>query len=383
MATFTLPRFIHFGLGCLEELKNLKGTKAVIITGGRSMKRGGFIEKTAAYLKEAGIESAVFEGVEPDPSIETVQRGVEFFNQEKPDIIIGLGGCSAIDAGKAMWVFYEYPDAKFEDITPPFSIKPLRNKAQFIAIPSTSGTGTEVTCASVITDHKKGVKYPIVSYEITPDIAIVDGELCVSMPDHVTANTGLDALAHGVEAYVTALASSFSDTMVHDSVRMIFENLPKAYKNGEDRQARQAMHEASCMAGMAFSNAILGIIHSMAHQVGGMFGIPHGCANAILMPNAIRYNSKVTDKYGKLAKLLGTEGAEGLASAIEKLRDEVNVPATFKEYGINEATWKDKLDEVTANAIADPCTGTNPRQPVGDDIKRILDYCFRGEVVDF
>ena len=383
MATFTVPRFTHFGLGCLDELKNLKGKKAVIVTGGSSMKKGGFIDKTAAYLQEAGIASAVFEGVEPDPSIETVQRGVDFFNQEQPDLIIGLGGCSAIDASKAMWVFYEYPEAKFEDITPPFSIKPLRKKARFIAIPSTSGTGTEVTCATVITDKVKGVKYPIVSYEITPDIAIVDGELCLSMPDHVTANTGLDALAHDVEAYVTGLASSFTDTLVHDSVRMIFENLPKAYANGSDREARQAMHEASCMAGMAFSNAILGIIHSMAHQLGGMFHIPHGCANAILMPNAIRYNSKATEKYERLAPIVGAEGVEGLVGAIEELRAKVNVPATIKEYGISEAEWLDKLDTISANAMADPCTGTNPRTPVGDEIKRIFTCCYNGEQVDF
>lgn len=383
MATFTVPRFTHFGLGCLEELKKLKGKKAVIITGGSSMKKGGFIEKTSAYLKEAGINSAVFEGVEPDPSIETVARGVEFFNKEEPDLIIGLGGCSAIDAAKAMWVFYEYPEAKFEDITPPFSIKPLRKKARFIAIPSTSGTGTEVTCATVITDRGKGVKYPIVSYEITPDIAIVDGELCVSMPAHVTANTGLDALAHSVEAYVAALASKFTDSLVHESVEMIFESLPVAYADGANREARQAMHEASCMAGMAFSNAILGIIHSMAHQLGGMFGIPHGCANAILMPNAIRYNSKVTGKYNRLAKVVGAEGAEGLAVAIEQLREKLGVPATIKDYGIDESVWKEKLDTISANAFADPCTGTNPRQPEGDEIKRIFESCYNGEKVDF
>ncbi len=383
MATFTVPRFTHFGLGCLDELKKIKGSKAVIVTGGSSMKKGGFIDKCIAYLKEAGIDSAVFEGVEPDPSIQTVMRGVELFNKEQPDVIIGLGGCSAIDASKAMWVFYEYPESKFEDITPPFSIKPLRNKAQFIAIPSTSGTGTEVTCATVITDHDKGVKYPIVSYEITPDIAIVDGELCVSMPAHVTANTGLDALAHDVEAYVAVLASSFSDTLALESVKMIFENLPRAYKDGNDREARQAMHEASCMAGMSFSNALLGIIHSMAHQAGGMFGIPHGCANAILMPNIVRYNSKSTDKYNKLAEIVGAKDAEGLAVAIEKLRAELGVPATLKEYGISETLWNEKLDAISANAMADPCTGTNPRQPEGDDIKKIYTSCYYGEKVDF
>lgn len=378
MASFTLPRITHFGFGCLEELTKLSGSKAVIVTGGNSMKAGGFIDQTIRYLKEAGIASAVFDGVEPDPSIETVYKGVECLKAEQPDLIIGLGGCSAIDAAKAMWVFYEHPDITFEAIIPPFSMPALRQKARFVAIPSTSGTGTEVTCVSVITDRKLGVKYPIVSYEITPDIAIVDGALCVSMPPHVTAHTGLDALAHDVEAFVAALASPYSDALVMESVRLIFAHLPTAYDNGQDQDARQAMHDASCMAGMAFTNAILGIVHSMAHQLGGMFGIPHGCANALLMPNVIRYNSQVTDKYARLAHLVGASDAEGLACAIEQLRARVGVPSSIQEWGISPADWSAKLATISANAAADPCTGTNPRSPEGDELQRLFQACYEG-----
>ena len=281
MAQFIVPREIYHGIGTIEKLAGVKGKKAVIVTGEGAMVKTGVVEKVKQILLKSGIQSATFTGVEPDPSIETVFKGVEMFNAEQPDIIIGLGGCSAIDAAKCMWVFYEYPQTKFEDIIPPFTIKPLRNKAIFIAIPSTSGTGTEVTCVSVITDRAKGVKYPIVSYELTPDIAIVDGEICVSMPPHVTAYTGLDALAHNVEAYVAALADVYTDALALKSVELIFKYLPEAYKNGKNLDARQAMHDASCLAGMSFTNAILGIVHSMAHQLGGMYGIPHGCANAI------------------------------------------------------------------------------------------------------
>jgi len=299
-------------------------------------------------------------------------RGVEFFNREKPDVIIGLGGCSAIDAAKAMWVFYEYPEATFEEIIKPFSVKPLRNKARFVAIPSTSGTGTEATCASIITDTGKGIKYPIVSYEICPDIAIVDGDLAKSMPKNVTADTGMDALSHDVEAFVAALASPYSDAMAIDSIRSIFVNLPRAFEDGNNLEARQAMHDASCMGGVAFSNALLGIIHSMAHQIGGMFNIPHGRANAILMPNVIRFNSRDTDKYRLLAQALGKETAEDFAVEIERLRHRVGIEGSFKAYGIDPAAWKEKLDDMVQNAMDDPCTGTNPRKQLWKRLKRYL-----------
>lgn len=383
MGSFIVPRETFHGIGSLETLSELEGKKAVIVTGSGSMKRTGVLDRAEALLKKAGIETAVFDGVEADPSIETVMKGAAFISAEEPDLIIGLGGCSAIDAAKTMWVFYEYPDTKFEDIIPPMSVKPLRNKARFVAIPSTSGTGTEVTCVAVITDREKGVKYPLVSYEFCPDIAIVDGEICKSMPPHVTANTGLDALAHDCEAFVSTLATPYTDSMALESVKTIFKYLPTAYGDGENSEARQAMHDASCLAGMSFTNALLGIIHSMAHQVGGMFGVPHGRANAILMPNVIRFNSKNSDKYDILAEAVGGKTAEEFAAAIERLRSDVGVEDSFKAYGVDEKFWQEKLDTITENAINDACTGSNPRTPSHEDIKKIFTCCFEGTAVDF
>ncbi len=380
---FVLPRITYHGIGTLEKLKELSGNKAVIVTGGSSMKKSGVLQKAQDFLKESGISSSVFDGVEPDPSIETVKKGAALMNQEEPDLIIGIGGCSAIDAAKAMWVFYEHPETTLEEIIPPFTIKALRKKASFVAVPSTSGTGTEVTCVSVITDRKKGVKYPLVSYELTPDIAIVDGELCVSMPPSVTANTGLDALAHNTEAYVSTLSDPYTDPLARQSVNMIFKSLPIAYKEPENLDARQAMHDASCLAGIAFTNALLGIVHAMAHQLGGMFGIPHGCANAILMPNVVRYNSSATKKYEDLAMALGKKSAEDYAIEIEILRASVNVPATVQEYGISQSDWDAKLDEITTNAMADACVGANPRTPTEADIRKIFECCYSGKKVDF
>jgi alcohol dehydrogenase class IV len=383
MASFIIPREIYFGPGSLENLTKLKARKAVIVTGGSSMKKCGFLEKTIQYLKKAGIPSAIFDGVEPDPSLETIIKGVSIFKAEQPDLILGLGGCSAIDAAKAMWIFYEYPETTFEEIVPPFKIKPLRTKAKFVAIPSTSGTGTEVTCVSVITDRKKGVKYPLVSYEICPDIAIVDGELCVSMPPHVTAHTGLDALAHDCEAFVSTLASSYSDALAAESVKLIFRYLPVAYREPQNINARQSMHNASCLAGMSFTNAFLGIVHSMAHQLGGMFGIPHGCANALLLPNVIRFNSRATDKYTQLAADIGEKSTAAFVDAVEKLRASTGIVRSIKGWGVREDLWREKLEGITKNAILDPCTGSNPRKPGHEDIRKIYECCYQGQAVDF
>jgi len=382
MAKFIVPKEVFHGVGSLENIKDVKGTKAVIVIGGNSVKKNGVLDKTQNYLSEAGIECAVFSGVEADPSIDTVLKGAEFFNQEQPDVIIGLGGCSAIDAAKAMWVYYEYPDSKLEELAAPFAVKEMRNKAIFVAIPSTSGTGTEITGLAVITDTKKGTKYPIVSHELTPDVAIVDGELCASMPQSVTANTGLDALSHGVEAYVSNIADRYNDSLAKDSIELVFENLPKAYNEPCNLETRQAMHDASCMAGMAFTNVWLGIVHSMSHQLGGTFGIPHGCANAILMPNVIRFNSKVTDKYNKLAGIFGKSTAEDFAVEVEKLRKSVGVVDSISEYGIDEKEWMDKLDTLAENAMKDPCTLFNPRKPEFEEIREIFKACFNGTKVN-
>ncbi|TBL61979.1 iron-containing alcohol dehydrogenase [Hafnia paralvei] len=379
---FIVPSQTFHGLGVFSKLGTITGKRALIVTGQGSMQRSGYVEKAINILSGNGFEVNVFDGVESDPSIETVMDGFNVMMHFQPDWIIGLGGCSAIDAAKAMWVFYEYPDTKFEDIIPPFTIKPLRKKARFIAIPSTSGTGTEATCVSVITDRKKGTKYPLVSYELCPDIAIVDGELCRSMPPHVTANTGLDALTHALEAYVTPFADAYTDSLAERSFADIFEALPVAVKNGNNLEARQKMHDASCLAGMSFSNALLGIVHSLAHQVGGMFGVPHGRANAILLPNVIRFNSITSErKYKKLAELIGEDSSESLACRIEKLRQHVNVDPSFKAFGISENEWINKLHAMAEHAMRDACTGCNPRPPSLDDMKEILHACYHGTIL--
>lgn len=369
---------VFHGAGSLEELKNIKGKKAFIVTGGNSMRKSGTLDKSIAFLQEAGLETFVFDGVEEDPSSATSFRGAAAMREFQPDWIVGLGGCSAIDAAKMMWVFYEYPDADFDALVKPFTVPTLRNKAKFIAIPSTSGTGTETTGLAVITDREKGVKYPIVSYELTPDIAIVDGEVCASMPAHITANTGLDALTHCVEAYVSNIDDNYADVLAKGGLEIVFNNLKEAVKNPTNIQARQNMHDASFMAGLAFNNAWLGIVHSLSHQVGALYGIPHGAANAIFLPNVIRYNAKVSTRFPDLAKVIGKETAEELAQAIEALRAEVNNISSIKEFGISKEDWEKNIDDMTQNALLDPCTGFNPRVPVLQDLKAIYNACYEG-----
>ena len=284
MARFTLPRDLYHGAGSLEELKNLKGKKAVVVVGGGSMKRFGFLQRVEEYLKEAGMEVALFEGVEPDPSVETVMKGAKLMQEFGPDWIVAIGGGSPIDAAKAMWAFYEYPDTKFEDLITPFSFPTLRTKAKFCAIPSTSGTATEVTAFSVITDYEKGIKYPLADFNITPDVAIVDPDLAETMPQKLTANTGMDAMTHAIEAYVSTLHCDYTDPLALHAIKMIHAYLVDSY-NG-DKEARARMHNAQCLAGMAFSNALLGIVHSMAHKTGAAFSgghIVHGAAIQFLI----------------------------------------------------------------------------------------------------
>lgn len=371
---------VFHGAGSLAELKNIKGQKAFIVTGGNSMRQSGTLDRSIAFLQEAGLETFVFDGVEEDPSSATSFKGAAAMREFQPDWIVGLGGCSAIDAAKMMWVFYEYPEADFDALVKPFTVPTLRNKAKFIAIPSTSGTGTETTGLAVITDREKGVKYPIVSYELTPDIAIVDGEVCASMPAHITANTGLDALTHCVEAYVSNIDDNYADVLAKGGLEIVFNNLKEAVKNPTNIQARQNMHDASFMAGLAFNNAWLGIVHSLSHQVGALYGIPHGAANAIFLPNVIRYNAKVSTRFPDLAKVIGKETAEELAQAIETLRAEVNNISSIKEFGISKADWEKNIDYMTNNALLDPCTGFNPRVPVLEDLKAIYNACYDGVI---
>ena len=375
---------LYHGLGSLEELKNIKGKKAVIVIGGSSVRKNGSLDRVENILKNSGFETTIFSGVESDPSVTTVRKGAALFSEFQPDWVIGLGGCSAIDAAKAMWALYEYPDLTFEKMTEVAGIPPLRNKARFVAIPSTSGTGTEITALAVITDREKGVKYPLVSYELLPDFSIVDGELCKSMPKNVTANTGLDALTHCVEAYVSNIDDNYADAMAKGGIQLIFANLKEAVVNPQNGVARQNMHDASCLGGYAFTNAWLGIVHSLAHQMGGVFGIPHGCANAILLPNVIRYNAKATDRYNDLAALMHCgENAEDFAVAIEQLRAECGVPASIKEYGIDEEAWKKAIPAMAEHAMTDPCTGFNPRTTNVEDLAKLYEAIYNDVKVDF
>ena len=311
MARFTLPRDLYHGENALEALKTLEGKRAIVVVGGGSMKRFGFLDKVCDYLKEAGMEVALFEGVEPDPSVDTVMKGAAMMREFEPDWIVSIGGGSPIDAAKAMWAFYEYPDTTFEQLCIPFNFPKLRKKARFCAIPSTSGTATEVTAFSVITDYKKGVKYPLADFNITPDVAIVDPALAETMPKKLTAHTGMDAMTHAIEAYVSTLHCDYTDPLALHAIKMISHDLVASY-NG-DMKARASMHNAQCLAGMAFSNALLGIVHSMAHKTGAAYSgghIVHGCANAMYLPKVIKYNSKNPEadkRYAEIAAFLGLE----------------------------------------------------------------------------
>ncbi|MDM0875853.1 iron-containing alcohol dehydrogenase [Clostridium perfringens] len=388
MARFTLPRDIYHGKDSLEVLKSLEGKKAFIVIGGGSMKRFGFLDKVLSYLKEANMETKVFEGVEPDPSVETVMKGAKEMEEFNPDWIVSIGGGSPIDAAKAMWIFYEYPDFTFEKAIIPFGLPKLRRKAKFVAIPSTSGTATEVTAFSVITDYKAKIKYPLADFEITPDIAIVDPSLAETMPEKLVAHTGMDALTHAIEAYTASLRSNFTDPLALKAIEMVNMHLVNSYKG--DMEARGEMHEAQCLAGMAFSNALLGIVHSMAHKVGAVFHIPHGCANAIFLPYVIKYNRKACeDRYANIARHIGLKGeserelTDALIDLINKFNKELNIPSSMKEYGIDENDFKANLKFIAHNAVLDPCTGSNPREIDDETMEKLYTCAYYGSDVDF
>lgn len=393
MARFTLPRDLYHGKGALENLKTLDGKKAIIVTGGSSMRRGGFLGQTEAYLKEAGMEVKIFEGVEPDPSVETVMKGAAVMKEFEPDWIVAIGGGSPIDAAKAMWAFYEYPDTTFEELCIPFNFPKLRTKARFCAIPSTSGTATEVTAFSVITDYAKGIKYPLADFEITPDVAIVDPALVATLPVKQVAYTGMDALTHAIEAYVSTLNCPFTDPLAIKAIEMVFDYLPQSY--AMDMDAREQMHYAQCLAGQAFSNALLGIVHSMAHKTGAAFStghIPHGCANAIYLPYVIKYNAHEPEamrRYADIARRVGLGGTSeksqvnALIAKIEEFNRLMNIPKTLKEFGVNEDEFKEKLNDIATNAVGDACTGSNPRSITPEQMAKLFTCTYYGTEVDF
>ena len=385
MARFTLPRDIYFGPGAMKELAALGKTRkhAFVVTGGHSMQKCGALARLDGILKDAGLAVTHFEGVEPDPSVETVMKGAAAMREAQPDVIVAIGGGSPIDAAKAMWVFYEHPEKTFDDIKDPFTMPTLRTKAIFVAIPSTSGTATEVTAFSVITDYATKVKYPLADFEITPDVAVVDSDLAETMPPKLTAHTGLDALTHAIEAYVASLHSAFSDPLAIKAIQMIDDDLVASY-NG-DMGARGRMHLAQCLAGMAFSNALLGITHSIAHKIGAQFHLPHGLCNAILQPFVIQFNRKACEgRYADIARALGLPGATDaqlvnvLIGKIETLNDELDIPPTLEAAGVSRELFDEHLDFIAKNAVLDPCTGANPRKTEAEDIRKILLAAYDG-----
>ncbi|WP_288704044.1 iron-containing alcohol dehydrogenase [uncultured Ruminococcus sp.] len=405
MARFTLPRDLYHGKGALEALKTFEGKKAMICVGGGSMKRFGFLDKAVAYLKEAGMEVQLFEGIEPDPSVETVMKGAAAMEQFQPDWIIAMGGGSPIDAAKAMWIKYEYPDITFEEMCKVFGIPKLRKKAHFCAISSTSGTATEVTAFSIITDYAKGIKYPIADFEITPDVAIVDPDLAETMPKKLVAHTGMDAMTHAIEAYVSTAHCDFTDPLALHAIKMIQHDLVESY-NG-NMAKRDSMHNAQCLAGMAFSNALLGIVHSMAHKTGAAFAdygahIIHGAANAMYLPKVIAYNAKVpaaAERYAQIADFmqLGGETQQEkihlLIAYLRGMNDALNIPHCIAHYGtdsypteqgfVPEDVFLARLPEIAKNAIGDACTGSNPRQPSQEEMEQLLKCCYYDSEVDF
>ena len=405
MARFTLPRDLYHGKGALEALKTFEGKRAIVCVCGGSMKRFGFLDRAVDYLKEAGMEVQLFEGIESDPSVETVMRGAKAMEEFQPDWIVAMGGGSPIDAAKAMWIKYEYPDITFEEMCKVFGMPKLRRKAHFCAISSTSGTATEVTAFAVITDYEKGIKYPLADFEITPDVAIVDPDLAETMPQKLVAHTGMDAMTHAIEAYVSTANCDFTDPLALYAIKMIQADLVDSY-NG-DMAKRDSMHNAQCLAGMAFSNALLGIVHSMAHKTGAAFAdygahLIHGAANAMYLPKVIAFNAKdetAAKRYAVIAdemKLGGETTEEKVKLLIDYLRgmnDKLNIPHCIKNYGkdsypteqgfVPEDVFLERLHDIAVNAIADACTGSNPRQPSVEEMEKLLKCCYYDTEVDF
>lgn len=410
MQWFKVPDKIYFehnSIQYLEKMPNI--TRAFIVTD-PGMVSLGYVDRILYYLRKRTehVHCEIFSDVEPDPSIETVKRGAQMMDEFKPDVIIALGGGSAMDAAKGMWLFYEHPDVDFNSLRlrfldirkRAFKFPKMGNKAQLVAIPTTSGTGSEVTSFAVISDKKNNMKYPLADYELTPNIAIIDPQFVMSLPKSATADTGLDVLTHALEAYVSVMASDYTDGLAMKAIQLVFKYLPRAYKNGaEDAEAREKMHNASCMAGMAFTNAFLGLNHSIAHKIGGEYHVPHGRANAVLLPHVIKYNASTPskfvsfpkykkfiadEKYAEIAAFLGLpaktteEGVQSLINAVIDLMKEVNEPLSFSECGIDEETYMRNVPDIANKAFEDQCTTANPKLPLVKEIEQIMRDAYKG-----
>lgn len=388
MNRFSIPRDLYFGKGASAYLEQVDTKRAMIVYGSSRMEKDGSIAKLKAYLEKAGAVVDTISGVENDPSVATVMDGAAKMREFKPDLIVGLGGGSPIDAAKAMWVFYEHPDLSFKDAAKPFELPMLRTKARFIAIATTSGTATEVTSFAVVADEKTGIKYPLADFNLTPDVAILDMDFIASMPKTLVANTGLDALTHAIEAYVSTMANPITDALAMKAIEMIVENVVKSYEGC--MQAKEQMHIAQSMAGMAFSNAILGITHSMAHKSGKIFSVAHGLANAIYLPRVIEFNAKEAPlKYVDIAKRLHLKGEsdaqliDALVEVVEGLKRKMHMSMTLKDYGVDESDFKARLKDLAHTSVNDPCTGTNPRKIDDAQMEKLYEAVYYGHKVTF
>ena len=403
MQWFKVPEKIYFEAGSIEYLEKMPDIERAFIVTDEGMIKLGYVDKILYHLRKRQkyVHSEIFSEVEPDPSFDTIKKGVAMMNEFKPDVIIAIGGGSPMDAAKGMWLFYEHPDAdieglklKFMDIRKrTYKFPKLGTKAKMVAIPTTSGTGSEVTSFAVITDKEKNKKYPLADYELTPNVAIVDPDLVMSLPKSVTADTGMDVLTHALEAYVSNMASDYTDGLAEKAVELVINNLEKAYDDGTNKMAREKMHNASTIAGMAFTNAFLGVSHSMAHKIGAEFHLPHGRINAILLPYVIKYNATMPtkfvsfpkyeyfiadEKYAAIAKKVGLkadtkeEAIESLVNKVKEMNEYMNIPKSFKEAGIEEQEFLSKVDMLADRAFEDQCTTANPRVPLVSELKEIL-----------
>lgn len=410
MQWFKVPNKIYFEKGSIKYLEVMRDISRAFIVCDPAMVKLGYVDKILYYLRKRKnhVHCEIFSDVEPDPSFDTINKGVEMMNAFNPDCIIALGGGSSMDAAKGMWLLYEQPDVdlgalkeKFMDIRKRvYKIEQLGEKAKLVAIPTTSGTGSEATSFAVISDKQKNMKYPLADYALLPTIAIVDPELVMSLPKSVVADTGMDVLTHAIEAYVSNMASDFTDGLAIKAIELVFEYLERSYKDPTDALAKEKMHNASTIAGMAFSNAFLGINHSIAHKIGGEYHVPHGRANAILLPYVIKYNATmptkfvsfpkyeyfVADKrYADIAKRLGLkadtieQGVESLIKAIKELMTKLDMSHSFKEEGIDEKEYMGKIDELADKAFSDQCTTANPKLPLVEELKEILKDSYYGE----
>ncbi|CAH2713808.1 Aldehyde-alcohol dehydrogenase [Neobacillus rhizosphaerae] len=409
MQWFKVPSKIYFEKNSIQYLAKMpKLSKAFIVTD-PGMVKLGYVDKVLYYLRKRPdyVHCEIFSEVEPDPSIETVLKGAEMMAKFQPDVIIALGGGSAMDAAKGMWLFYEHPDAEFFGLKQKFldirkrivKYPHLGERAQFVAIPTTSGTGSEVTSFSVITDKEANMKYPLADYELTPDVAIIDPQFVMTVPKTITADTGMDVLTHAIEAYVSCMANDYTDGLAMKAIQLVFEYLPRAYRNGSDELAREKVHNASTIAGMAFANAFLGINHSLAHKLGAEFHIAHGRANTILLPHVIRYNATkpkkftafpkyahfVADKrYAEIARTLGLpacsteEGVESLVQAIIKLAHVLEIPMSIEANNVEKELFESKVDYLAERAFEDQCTTANPKLPLISELAEIYRQAFKG-----